>query len=210
MDRIVLDANAEQIMNAIELLKQQHREVDDLFKQFEKARRGNEKEKIFLEIAARLVGHDAIEREIFYPACEEVLGEDERLMEGIAEHGLMEFSIFRADKARHEPTFDYLVTVLKEMVEHHVEEEEQDVLPRVSKKLDADDLKRLGELMEARFEQSMQKDFRRPLKQNLERVLAGRVRALPTKRPKRATTARKRSASARPRRRRATPSARRT
>jgi hemerythrin superfamily protein len=198
------------MMNAIELLKQQHREVRDLFKQFEKAKRANEKERIFLGIAARLVGHDAIEREIFYPACENVLGENDHLMEGIAEHGLIEFSVFRADKGRNKPTFDYLVTVLKEMVEHHVEEEEKEILPKISKMMDAELLDRLGERMSARFEQSMGRDFRRSLRQNLEQVLAGRVRPLPAKRPARATTTRKRAASSsRPRRKQATRTARR-
>jgi len=168
----------------------------------------NEKEDIFLELAARLVSHDAIEREIFYPACEKILGEDEHLIEGIAEHGLIEFSIFRADKGRKKETFDYLVTVLKEMVVHHVEEEEKEILPKVAKKMDAALLERLGARMSARFDESMERDFRRPLRQNLEQVLAGRTRTLPAKRPARATT-RKRAASATPRRKPAARSARR-
>ena len=189
-------------MNAVELLKEQHREVDSLFKQFEKAKRLNEKEEIFLEIASRLVSHDAIEREIFYPACEKVLGENEKLMEGIAEHGLMEFSIFRADKARGRATFDYLVGVLAEMVEHHVDEEEKEILPKVARKMGNELLERLGESMLERFELAMARDFRRPLRQNLEQVLAGRTRTTPPKRTarparrKRITSATQRKAGA--------------
>lgn len=169
-------------MNALELLKEQHREVDSLFKKFQKAKSTEEKEKIFLEIASRLVGHDAIEREIFYPECEKVLGRSEKLLEGIAEHGLMEFSLFRADKARKKPTFDYLVRVLAEIVEHHVAEEERDILPKAGRKMGNALLERLGESMLERFETAMARDFRRPLRQNLEQVLAGRARTTPPKR----------------------------
>jgi hemerythrin superfamily protein len=196
MDAIVHSTDA---MNAIELLKQQHREVDELFARFEKSKRTNEKEKLFLEIAARLVAHDAIEREIFYPACEKVLGEDEHLMEGIAEHGLVEFSIFRADKARGKPTFEYLVTVFKEMVEHHVEEEEKEILPKVSKKMSNATLERLGEAMLARFEEAMSHDFRPPLRANLQQVLGGRVKTVPKRSAR--STPRKRTTSASTRRR---------
>lgn len=180
-------------MNAIDLLKKQHREVDALFKQFDKAKRSSEKERIFSTIAARLVAHDAIEREIFYPACEKVLGDDETLMEGIAEHGLIEFSVFRADKGKDRQTFDYLVTVLKEMVQHHVEEEEKEILPKISKKLDSSQLERLGTRMEARFEVAMNEDFHSPLRKNLEQVIVGRVRTAPAKRPARTTATRKRT-----------------
>ena len=55
-------------MKANELIQKQHRLVEDLFEQFENAR-GAQKGKIFEQIAKNLVAHDAIEREIFYPAC---------------------------------------------------------------------------------------------------------------------------------------------
>lgn len=181
-------------MNAVELLKKQHREVDALFKKFEKAK-GREQEALFEQIAARLCAHDAIEREIFYPACERALGKTDPLMEGIAEHGLVEFSIFRADKARGKEPFEYLVTVLSEMVEHHVEEEEKELLPKVAKKLGDAALNKLGDAMLARFNEAMSKDFRRPLRDNLEQVLSGRSKTTPKKRSVRAG-ARKRTTAA--------------
>lgn len=175
----------EAVMNAVELLKKQHREVDALFKRFEKAKRDAEKETIFLEVAARLVAHDAIEREIFYPACERALGKVDPLMEGIAEHGLVEFSVYRADKGRGRDGFEYLVTSLKEMVEHHVEEEEKELLPKVQKTLSDAALEKLGAAMLARFEEGMATDFRKPLRQNLEQVLLGKNKTTPPKRPAR-------------------------
>jgi hemerythrin superfamily protein len=76
-------------MNATELLKSQHREVESLFKRIEKAQEDSEKRELFEELAANLVAHDAIEREIFYPACEEEMGMNELLGEVLAEHGLV-------------------------------------------------------------------------------------------------------------------------
>ncbi|HVH41434.1 MAG TPA: hemerythrin domain-containing protein [Labilithrix sp.] len=170
-------------MNAVDLLKEQHREVNQLFTRFERAKRSDEKQKIFLDLAARLVAHDAIEREIFYPACERVLGKSEPLMEGIAEHGLMEFSIFRADKARDSEPFDYLVTVLREIVQHHIEEEESEILPEAASHMGEDMLEALGKTMTKRYAASMEGDFRLPLRKNLEQVVSGRAKA--AKRPAR-------------------------
>lgn len=180
-------------MNAVELLKHQHQEIDTLVEHFENAKRDDEKEAIFLDLAAHLVAHDAIEREIFYPACERALGETEPLMEGIAEHGLIEFSVFRADKARGKDSFDYLVRVLAETVKHHVEEEETEVLPDVEDAMGEEELDALGEEMLERFEASMGKNFRTPLRRNLEQVLGGRTKTTPA-RPKTArATARTRA-----------------
>src|SRR4051812_40971351 len=63
-------------MKATDLLLKQHRLVEDLFEQFEEAKTPAQKRTIFEKLAANLVGHDAIEREIFYPACEKELGKD--------------------------------------------------------------------------------------------------------------------------------------
>lgn len=183
-------------MNAVELLKDQHREIDALVEKFENAKRANEKEAIFLDLAERLVAHDAIEREIFYPACERALGRTEPLMEGIAEHGLIEFSVFRADQARGKDSFEYLVRVLAETVKHHVEEEETEVLPDVVEAMDEEELETLGEEMLTRFEASMEENFRTPLRRNLEQVLGGRAKTTPTKTAP--TTPRPKTAAPRP------------
>jgi hypothetical protein len=165
-------------MKATDLLKKQHEEVSALFKKISKAR-GRDKTKLFDELAANLVAHDAIEREIFYPACEKHMGMTDELGEAIAEHGLVEFGLHKADAARGEDTFDYQVTVLKEIVEHHVEEEEEDFFPKVERALGAGRLEELGERMEERFEEALEEDFRRPLHENLRQVLAGAMKTRP-------------------------------
>lgn len=181
-------------MNAVELLKNQHRKIDDLVEDFEKAKRRDQKEAVFLDLAALLVAHDAIEREIFYPACERAIGETDPLMEGIAEHGLIEFSVFRADKARGKDAFEHLVRVLAETVKRHVEEEEAEVLPEAVDVMDEDELDALGEEMLARFDASMAKNFRPPLRKNLEQVLGGRVKTAAPKPRTVRTAGRKRTA----------------
>src|SRR5690348_12645025 len=107
-------------MNAIDLLKQQHREVEELFAKIEKTDAEPEKARLFRELASKLVGHDGIEREIFYPACEEALGLTDELGEALVEHGMVEFGLYQADQAIGQPDFDYKTKVLKELIEHHV------------------------------------------------------------------------------------------
>jgi hemerythrin superfamily protein len=166
-------------MKAHELLEQQHRQVEDLFDQFEQAEEG-EKAEVFEQLAATLVAHDAIEREIFYPACEEILEpEDEEavLGESLVEHGVVEFCVFRADKNKADAAeLDKYVTVLKEVVMHHVKEEEDELLPKAKRGMDEEKLEALGAEMESRFHKAMKSDFRRPLRENLQQVLEGRAK----------------------------------
>lgn len=162
-------------MKATELLEAQHREVEKLFKQIEKAE-DDEKGELFEELAANVVAHDAIEREIFYPACEKEMGMTELLGEALVEHGVVEFCLFEADQALENDTFLFKVKVLKEMIEHHVEEEEKELFPKVEKALGKQLLEEIGVKMEARFEKVKESDFRKPLLDNLRQVLAGTIK----------------------------------
>ena len=169
-------------MKATELLKQQHREVEKLFEALEDDEADAKKSEIFGELAAMLVAHDAIEREIFYPACEKALGMTDQLGESLVEHGVIEFSLYEADQAQGKNDFDFKVKVLKEMVEHHVEEEEKEFFPEVADAIEADELEQLGQRMEQRFSKARSEDYRMPLHENLRQVLAGAIK------PKKAKT----------------------
>ena len=160
-------------MDAIELLTQQHREVSELFEAIEKAKSSTDKTQLFRELAAKLVGHDGIERKIFYPACEEAMGMNDDLGEALVEHGVVEFCLYEADQASGTPEFDYKVKVLKELVEHHVEEEEKEFFPKARKALGDDKLESLGEDLADAFEESLEEDYHEPLFENLRQVLAG-------------------------------------
>lgn len=166
-------------MDAIELLKQQHREVEKLFSAIEEADAPAEKTRLFQELAGKLVGHDGIERQLFYPACEEALGMNEQLGEALVEHGLVEFSLYQADQAAGGPDFEYKVKVLKELLAHHIEEEEKEFFPMVRKALGTDKLESLGEDLEDAFEESQEDDYHQPLFENLRQVLAGVLKPAP-------------------------------
>jgi hypothetical protein len=164
---------------ATKLLMQQHEEVKALFKRIEKSKSRAEKTKLFEEVAANLVAHDAIEREIFYPACKRAMGMTDLLGEALVEHGVVEFSVYQADQAGKDD-FDFKCKVLSELVEHHVKEEEDEFFPKVEKALGRDRLEQLGARMKERFEEAKAEDFRGPLAENLKQVLAGTIE--PTKR----------------------------
>lgn len=165
-------------MKATELLQNQHKEVRTLFKRIEDTEGFPQKRQLFEELAANLVAHDAIEREIFYPACEKALGMTDMLGEALVEHGVVEFCLFCADEAA-EDDFDYKCEVLREMLDHHVEEEEDELFPKVEKALGAEQLERLGDAMQRRFEKAKQADFRAPLHDNLRQVLSGAIKPKP-------------------------------
>lgn len=111
--------------NAVALLKEDHRTVEDLFAQFEKASGEGRKQKLATKICLELSVHAKIEEEIFYPACEGKVEED-LLKEAYVEHDGAKRLI--AEIMAGEPSdefYDAKVTVLQEQVEHHVEEEEK-------------------------------------------------------------------------------------
>jgi len=163
-------------MNAIQLLKQQHREVEQLFMKLEKNAGTAARAEIFGELASKLVGHDGIEREIFYPACEEEMGLNDQLGEALVEHGVIEFSLYECDQALKQDDFKFKLTVLKELVLHHVKEEEEEFFPQVEKAFDDQDLDALGEELEEGFEDATSEDFHEPLFENLRQVLAGTLK----------------------------------
>src|SRR5712671_361185 len=134
-------------MDAIELLKSQHREVEALFKKIEKAE-GEEKQEIFEQIADALAVHTTIEEKHFYPATRSARTED-LLQEAVEEHLAAKRTI--ADLMEMSPgdaQFDAKCTVLQEQIEHHVEEEEDELFPKVKKLLKKEELEDLGVVME--------------------------------------------------------------
>jgi len=98
------------------------------------------------------------------------------LGEALVEHGVVEFSLFQADQARLAKDFSFKCQVLSELVLHHVEEEEGDLFPKVQRALGRERLVELGARMKARFEETQEMDFRPPLHQNLNQVLAGALK----------------------------------
>ena len=137
--------------DAIALLKEDHRKVEDLFEQFEKASGDGRKEKIALEICKELTIHTILEEEIFYPALEGKVEED-LLKESFVEHDAAKLLIAEIEAGG--PSDEYYnskVKVLSEEIEHHVEEEEKRGEGLFAQARDADvDLDALGEQIAAR------------------------------------------------------------
>jgi hemerythrin superfamily protein len=135
-------------MNAITLLKHQHREVEALFKQLHKAKAGAPRRNIFERIADALAVHAAIEEKHFYPAVKEKTTE-EILLESVEEHLAIKRVIadgLRTDAANE--TFAAKIKVLEDEITHHVEEEEESLFPRVERMFDDEALESLGDAME--------------------------------------------------------------
>ena len=111
--------------DAVALLKQDHRTVEDLFEKFEKATGDGRKQTLAEEICLELSVHAQIEEEIFYPACEGKVDED-LLKESYVEHDGAKVLIAEISKGGPDDEFyDSKVKVLQEEIEHHVEEEEK-------------------------------------------------------------------------------------
>lgn len=136
--------------DGIALLKQDHREVEELFSKFEKAKGASQKQKLAEQICKELTVHTKIEEEIFYPACEGAV-EAELLEEAYVEHDGAKVLIAEIEAGGPDEAFyDAKVKVLSEMIEHHVEEEEKRVEGMFSQARKAGvDMQALGEQMAA-------------------------------------------------------------
>jgi hemerythrin-like domain-containing protein len=142
-------------MDAIELLKQQHQEVKKLFGQIEEADEADEKVELLQDLADNFAAHGAIEERIFYPAAY-AESTKELLEEAVEEH--LSAKRVLADLLQMKPedeNFDAKIKVLEEQIEHHVEEEEGELFPKVRARFEAAYLESMGDKMEELFDQLM-------------------------------------------------------
>ncbi|MFL6724714.1 MAG: hemerythrin domain-containing protein [Sphingomicrobium sp.] len=146
-------------MDAIALLKQDHRTVEELFAEFEKASGDGRKQKLAERICLELSIHTAIEEEIFYPACEGKVEED-LLKESYVEHDGAKLLVAEIMAGGPDDEFyDSKVKVLQEQIEHHVEEEEKRAEGLFAQARKAEiDMDALGEQLAAR-KQELMTDF---------------------------------------------------
>jgi hemerythrin superfamily protein len=138
-------------MKATDLLKKQHRQVEKLFKEVEKTEDPKQRRKLMEQIAADLKMHTQIEEEIFYPAVREVGTAKAETMidEAFEEHHVVDLVLAELPQVDPEDErFEAKMTVLSELVKHHVEEEEGEMFPMAEKKLGAERIKDLGQQLE--------------------------------------------------------------
>lgn len=131
--------------DAIELLTGDHKSVKALFHAFEKitGREGvdDQKAELVQRICAELTVHATIEEEIFYPAVREALDDDDLMDEADVEHASAKDLIAQLESAAPgDDHYDAKVTVLGEMIDHHVKEEEGQMFPKARKVIDVDEI----------------------------------------------------------------------
>ena len=135
--------------DAIALLKDDHRAVEKLFGDFESAKGDGRKQTLARRICLELTVHTMIEEEVFYPACEGKVDED-LIKEAYVEHDAAKLLVaeIEAGEGNGDDFFDAKVQVLGEQIDHHVDEEEKQLFPKVRKA--EVDLEALGERLAAR------------------------------------------------------------
>jgi hemerythrin superfamily protein len=144
--------------DAVALIKSDHRTVEQLFREFEEAgdRAYKTKQRLIEQIIRELEVHATIEEETYYPAVEAKAKSDGKDMvaEAVEEHHVVKVLLGElATMSAEDDAFDAKVKVLMENVRHHVEEEEQELLPQSEEILGKQELTRLGEEMAARKQQ---------------------------------------------------------
>jgi hemerythrin superfamily protein len=156
-------------MNATSLLKTQHRKVEALFKKLESGR--SDRQAVLAELANSLAAHMAIEHEFFYPAVKEV--DEDLINEAFEEHSLAEIALERLLATDEEDdAFDARVTALKELIEHHVKEEEEELFPEVEKALEEATLANLAKLMKPRFDEVLANGFEATVPKGMSKTSA--------------------------------------
>jgi hemerythrin superfamily protein len=146
-------------MNAITMLKQDHDAVKKLLDELERTtERGvKTRQELFARLKSDLTVHEVIEEEIFYPALREHPKAKDIVLEAYEEHNVVdsimgEMSALPVD----DETWGAKATVMKENIEHHIEEEEGEMFKQARRVFDEAELEELGARMAARRETAMQ------------------------------------------------------
>jgi iron-sulfur cluster repair protein YtfE (RIC family) len=145
-------------MDAMSLLKEDHRKVKKMLAELESTtERGvKTREELFTKVKQELVVHEAIEEEIFYPALKEHPKTKEIALEGYEEHHVVDTVMAEIEGVAYDDEkWGAKFTVMKENLEHHIEEVEGEMFKQARQVFDQDELTQLGESMKARKEDLM-------------------------------------------------------
>src|SRR5919202_1542505 len=135
-------------MDALRLLEQQHDEVKKLFTRIEKAE-GDEAWRLFTQIRDRLTLHEELEETHLYPKLKQEDTTGELVLESYQEHHVIDVLLDELGNMKPaDEAFQPKVKVLQENVEHHIEEEEKSLFPKVRKLWDTDKREQIGRQME--------------------------------------------------------------
>lgn len=137
-------------MDALTLLREDHRKVKRLLAELDTTTERGVKTRteLFARIKAELSVHETIEEEIFYPALKEHPRAREIVLEGFEEHNVVDTLMGELEAlSPADERWGAKATVMKENIEHHVEEEEGEMFEKARQVFDAGELKELGERM---------------------------------------------------------------
>jgi hypothetical protein len=138
-------------MDAITLLKTDHEKVSGIFEKLEETTERAEKtrEELFTKLKQELDLHAHVEETIFYPVLKKAEETREITMEGLQEHHVVKVLLRELEAMEvTSETWTAKLKVLKENVEHHVEEEEDEMFKKARTVLSTDQLEELGALIE--------------------------------------------------------------
>jgi hypothetical protein len=138
-------------MKATDILKKQHKDVKGLFKKMEKTEDARGRRQLLEQITQALQLHTKLEEQIFYPAVRglETRKAEEMVAEAFEEHHVVDLVLKDLPNVDPEDErFEAKMTVLSELVEHHAEEEEEEMF-KLARRLGDDELEALGDQMEA-------------------------------------------------------------
>jgi hypothetical protein len=140
-------------MDALTLLKEDHDQLKKLMEELDgTTERGvKTRERLFTRIQQDLTVHEEIEEEIFYPALKEHPKAKDIVLEGYEEHNVVDMVMEEITNVPYDDeTWGAKFTVMKENVEHHIEEEEGEMFKQARQVFDKDELEQLGERMQTR------------------------------------------------------------
>lgn len=142
----------------LNLLKEDHKEVNDLLEQMcnTTERAAKKRQQLFEQMKAALLAHAHAELEVFYMPLLEKGDDEDMMLEAEVEHEVVERLLMDIEQT--DPTDEKWlakVTVLQELIEHHVKEEEKEIFKMARETFERDELEQMGQEFEARKEQEM-------------------------------------------------------
>lgn len=181
-------------MMATDILKQQHREFEELMRQIETVEDDEERGALRAELADMLAAHTTVEEELFYPTALEHLGHGARIRESLEEHAVADFALYRfVSVSVADETFSAKLATLKDVVMNHIEEEESELIPQVEGEVDRHVLEQLGDKMAVRFEERLREGHRSILERSLGIAARQVAVAAPAQGAKKAAPVRRRT-----------------
>ena len=128
----------------VAILKRDHREVAQMLKILDASKPGARRRQTVEKLTAALELHMEIEERVIYPVVQRVVGKEEAEEAGV-EHGLAREGLSDLQRLVDEPGFGAAVAMLTAGIRHHVKEEEQEVFPELKRKIDREELRKLGD-----------------------------------------------------------------